>query len=1223
MREKLLVLLIALAAGLQAVSFDQWQNIRFSALQPSNYVYVRTDINQTNITDNKLLTFSGTNVAESDLLNTTPGVYQQVIPTSGGRAQYGFRKSVDNQPYNVVPLPFSGTSWPTINQLTKVSSDPANDQATNYLDIVSEYVTFSDTKLYAAIQNRGGGFPTRSSIFGPYFAYSVAFGDPTLDLNSPNAVAWAMNYVSVPALFSTGLYKITGTTISDITRVGDISYSIDSSNNLLRMSCDLSQLMSDPDFTAWFNPDTRLVGQISLINKVTLPATVEQSDYTNGGYVFLKNLFVDPVSPSSLSMSGIEFVDTPEDVYFKVNYNAPADVFPLAMYFVNESQNVFEMSGASQFFTGNPMLYRTANLVDTLPQTASSYGNAWMHDYYDYSNGEYTPHYTASDPVYYSFIRAMNSPTNLFAEPGNGVVSLSWIAAERSISGYRIYRNGTAIATVTGTSYSDTNISNGTTYSYYVTTVYVSPTGESEPSNTVVAIPTSMLPEYVSVGSGTSTTGSYTASPVNEYYKSLHGQSVYTREELNALGICGQSIITQLGFNIVGAPSYAMPNFIVRMKHTSSPNVASWQTIDNMITVYSNDTYLPNAGGWNMLTLSTPFVWDGVNNIVVDTAFGTLNANSGSGTVQYTSTATGYRYLRSNTVDQTNIFASGTTISLRPNIRFYVFTESPSEPSISVSTTNLAFGGLVTNSSNTLQFTIRNNGDLPLNGAITTPLGYTVSLATRELESDFNSDNNQRNAIDFSILGGNSLVYNLTFLPAAVGTYNGNVVISSNASNNPTLNIVVTGTGYVPPTINISCGDPLYTSLEVDTQGSDSFVITNLGSQPLQYSIVIENPADRSSGNQSAIHNIDRNISGSTFELGTSQYTADTTLNWVFTVYNASTDTEWIKDIYLSFPAGVTVNSASTFVGGTGGAMTPNLTNGSGITINWHGSDSNGYGFIRGNETAVATVNVSINPTAAGILTLNYQLNGDIWGSEPHTLSGAINLTDVDWVVCSPSSGTIQGGNSVTINAAMSATGKTAGTYNAEINISSNDTANPTTTVSAAMEVYGVPNQAPVINLPDSFSFETNSSLLVNLADYANDPDNDPLTVQIAGNTNVHYNVNGLEITFTATSDWVGMEPLNITVSDGNLSASDQVQINVHEITSLATPIIAINMGVSSLELSWEPILHADYYNIYASNNPNNGFEFLGNTANTYFDVSTSQYCRFYMIKAVRGTATK
>ena len=70
------------------------------------------------------------------------------------------------------------------------------------------------------------------------------------------------------------------------------------------------------------------------------------------------------------------------------------------------------------------------------------------------------------------------APTGLTATPGNGQVSLSWTAPASNggsaISGYRIYRATVAGAesytgiTVTGTSYTNTGLTNGTTYYYKV-----------------------------------------------------------------------------------------------------------------------------------------------------------------------------------------------------------------------------------------------------------------------------------------------------------------------------------------------------------------------------------------------------------------------------------------------------------------------------------------------------------------------------------------------------------------------------------------------------------------------------------------------------------------------------------------------------------------------------------------------------------------------------------
>lgn len=170
------------------------------------------------------------------------------------------------------------------------------------------------------------------------------------------------------------------------------------------------------------------------------------------------------------------------------------------------------------------------------------------------------------------------------------------------------------------------------------------------------------------IGSGTSVTGTTTASPINIYYESLHGQSVYTAAELTACGLTGPLYITKIGFNVISAPSQPLPNFLVRMKHTTATNVSSWQTSTGMTTVYATPSYLPVAGGYDLLNLTTPFLWNGIDNIVIDTAFGVLDGYTSTGTVQYTNITNGYRYVRADNSDQTNIFTGGSTSNNRPNL---------------------------------------------------------------------------------------------------------------------------------------------------------------------------------------------------------------------------------------------------------------------------------------------------------------------------------------------------------------------------------------------------------------------------------------------------------------------------------------------------------------------------------------------------------------------------
>lgn len=135
-----------------------------------------------------------------------------------------------------------------------------------------------------------------------------------------------------------------------------------------------------------------------------------------------------------------------------------------------------------------------------------------------------------------------------------------------------------------------------------------------------------------------------------------------------------------------------------------------------------------------------------------------------------------------------------------------------------------------------------------------------------------------------------------------------------------------------------------------------------------------------------------KSIAGSTLTLNADEYTSGTTVDWTFTVTNASTDTEWLKEVIVTFPAGVTVNSATNFVGGSGGDLIPDLTTGTGITISWFGTGSSGWGVIYGSESATATVNVTISAGLATPIVLPYTINGDVYNAEPHTVSGEISL---------------------------------------------------------------------------------------------------------------------------------------------------------------------------------------------------------------------------------------
>ncbi|HPV14392.1 MAG TPA: M6 family metalloprotease domain-containing protein [Candidatus Cloacimonadota bacterium] len=214
--------------------------------------------------------------------------------------------------------------------------------------------------------------------------------------------------------------------------------------------------------------------------------------------------------------------------------------------------------------------------------------------------------------------------------------------------------------------------------------------------------------EFV-IGTGTSSTGTTTPSPINVYWKSLHGQAIYTKAELNAAGVYGPISITKIGFNITGLPANAMPNFVVRMGHTSATNVSSWVST-GLTQVWRNSSYRPTVTGWNLFVLSTPFLWNGRDNIVVDTAFGLMSSYSSSGTVQYTNMTSGYRFVRSDSADQTSVFSGGYTSTYRPNIKL-VLTSAKGSPLIVVDPSSLSYDRVVSGNTEVKTFIIQNMGD--------------------------------------------------------------------------------------------------------------------------------------------------------------------------------------------------------------------------------------------------------------------------------------------------------------------------------------------------------------------------------------------------------------------------------------------------------------------------------------------------------------------------------
>ncbi len=137
-----------------------------------------------------------------------------------------------------------------------------------------------------------------------------------------------------------------------------------------------------------------------------------------------------------------------------------------------------------------------------------------------------------------------------------------------------------------------------------------------------------------------------------------------------------------------------------------------------------------------------------------------------------------------------------------------------------------------------------------------------------------------------------------------------------------------------------------------------------------------------------------KSVTGSTLTTDVTTYLPGTTFNVDVTVFNGSPDEEWIKDVDMDFPAGVTLNSAGNFEGGNYGPLVHDGTTGNGVAVNWHGTvGAPLYGVIRDGESATATLSLTVDPGFSGDIVIPSIIGGDTYGANPHTLAVDVVLT--------------------------------------------------------------------------------------------------------------------------------------------------------------------------------------------------------------------------------------
>lgn len=180
------------------------------------------------------------------------------------------------------------------------------------------------------------------------------------------------------------------------------------------------------------------------------------------------------------------------------------------------------------------------------------------------------------------------------------------------------------------------------------------------------------------LGTGTLTTAGNGITPFNSNYEGARIQYLVKASELKASGLVAGNL-TSLAFDVsaIGG-AFVQSGYTVKIAATSVEALSAFAT-GTFTTVYGPVGQGQTVPGWNTLTFSTPFAWDGDSNIVIeichdnDTTNTCTNCYATNSTVRYT--ATTYNSVFGRYVDNAAACGSTTagtasTSANRPNMRF-------------------------------------------------------------------------------------------------------------------------------------------------------------------------------------------------------------------------------------------------------------------------------------------------------------------------------------------------------------------------------------------------------------------------------------------------------------------------------------------------------------------------------------------------------------------------
>jgi hypothetical protein len=179
----------------------------------------------------------------------------------------------------------------------------------------------------------------------------------------------------------------------------------------------------------------------------------------------------------------------------------------------------------------------------------------------------------------------------------------------------------------------------------------------------------------VQVGQGTAVSTSSFVTPYKTFYHDGRVQYLVLASELTALGASAGNI-NSMAFQVSVPAAQALTDFTIKMGGTSvSAMTAQFLPNTGFTTVFSNPSYATVAG-WNTHVFSTPFQWNGSDNVVVEVCFNNTTFTSNSSvffhTTSFNSATDGYIDAGANSGCTPGVVVNQAGRLERPNMKFEV-----------------------------------------------------------------------------------------------------------------------------------------------------------------------------------------------------------------------------------------------------------------------------------------------------------------------------------------------------------------------------------------------------------------------------------------------------------------------------------------------------------------------------------------------------------------------